>query len=100
MLRVQEKNEKREEMVVTIEKSVGAQSNKNAAAVTSIKAKHLKNRKYALLKRLMLFGLSPSLRMAALKMLMCKKRKLALYDLDNDDVEEGNNNLNTSTNKV
>lgn len=51
-----------------------------------VKAK-LKDRKYALLKRLMLFGLKPSLRMAALKMLMCKKKKLALCDLNTDDVE-------------
>lgn len=51
-----------------------------------VKAKQ-KDRKYALLKRLMLFGLKPSLRMAALKMLMCKKKKLVLCDLNGDDLE-------------
>lgn len=80
MLRGQEKSGSGE---TAINKSSGGQNgNKNSVAV---KAKQ-KYRKYALLKRLMLFGLRPSLRMAALKMLMCKKKKLALCDLNNDDV--------------
>lgn len=86
MLRIQEKNESGE--VVTGEKSVTQNSNKNSCAV-AVKAKQ-KDRKYALLKRLMLFGLRPSLRMAALKMLMCKKKKLALCDLSSDDVDGKN----------
>lgn len=51
-----------------------------------VKAKQ-KNRKQMLLKRLMLFGLKPSLRMAALKMLMCKKKKISLCDLSRDDFD-------------
>lgn len=46
-----------------------------------------KNRKQMLLKRLMLFGLKPSLRMAALKMLMCKKKKISLCDLNRDEFD-------------
>lgn len=52
----------------------------------TVKAKQ-KDRKYALLKRLMLLGLKPSLRMAALKMLMCKKKKISLCDLNSTELE-------------
>ncbi|CAG9826780.1 unnamed protein product [Diabrotica balteata] len=48
-----------------------------------VKAK-LKNRKQNILKKLMLFGLQPSVRMAALKMLICKKTSL----LDIEEKEE------------
>lgn len=54
--------------------------------VLMIKTKQ-NNRKQMLLKRLMLFGLKPSLRMAALKMLMVKKKKISVCDLSNDDFE-------------
>lgn len=54
--------------------------------VLLVKAKQ-KNRKQMLLKRLMLFGLKPSLRMAALKMLMCKKKKISLCDLSKDELD-------------
>lgn len=61
-------------MVVT--EKVKAQSNTHLF----VKARQ-KNRKQMLLKRLMLFGLKPSLRMAALKMLMYKKKQISLCDL-------------------
>lgn len=35
----------------------------------------------------MLFGLKPSLRMAALKMLTCKKKKISFSENDKDEVE-------------
>lgn len=35
----------------------------------------------------MLFGLKPSLRMAALKMLTCKKKKISFSEHDKDEVE-------------
>lgn len=62
------------------------QNSNKSSSVLTVKTKH-KDRRYALLKRLMLFGLKPSLRMAALKMLMCKKKKLLLCDLNSEDVE-------------
>lgn len=47
-----------------------------------------KDRKQEILKRLMLFGLKPSLRMAALKMLVCKQKQVSLSDEEIED-EEG-----------
>lgn len=47
----------------------------------------LKNRRQLILKKLMLFGLRPSLRMAALKMLNCKKNKYILKELE-EEAEE------------
>lgn len=85
MLHAQEKDGAEE--AKTISEKPGRQSNKNSASL-NVKAKR-KDRKHALLKRLMLFGLKPSLRMAALKMLMCKKKRMALCDLNDDDVEGG-----------
>ncbi|KAJ8913861.1 hypothetical protein NQ315_003770 [Exocentrus adspersus] len=47
----------------------------------------LRNRKQLILKRLMLFDLKPSLRMAALKMLMCKKKRFSFIEQDKEEVE-------------
>lgn len=47
-----------------------------------------KDKKQEILKRLMLFGLKPSLRMAALKLLVCKQKQVSLSDDEIDD-EEG-----------
>lgn len=44
-----------------------------------------KDKRQEILKRLMLFGLKPSLRMAALKMLVCKQKQVSLSD---DEVED------------
>nr|XP_023022466.1 zinc finger protein 583-like isoform X2 [Leptinotarsa decemlineata] len=52
----------------------------------TVKAK-LKNRKQLILKKLMLFGLKPSLRMAALKMLACKKQNISLSDNEKEENE-------------
>lgn len=52
-----------------------------------VKAKS-KEKKQQILKRLMLFGLKPSLRMAALKMLVCKQKQVSLSDDEIED-EEG-----------
>lgn len=49
-----------------------------------VKAKS-KDKRQEILKRLMLFGLKPSLRMAALKMLVCKQKQVSLSD---DEVED------------
>lgn len=51
-----------------------------------VKAK-IKDRKQLILKRLMLFGLKPSLRMAALKMLTCKKKLISFNE--NEKETEG-----------
>ncbi|XP_057654495.1 zinc finger protein 879-like [Diorhabda carinulata] len=51
-----------------------------------VKAK-LRNRKQNILKKLMLFGLQPSVRMAALKMLICKKKPLLLDDEEKEEYE-------------
>ncbi|XP_018573698.1 zinc finger protein 271 isoform X2 [Anoplophora glabripennis] len=61
-------------------------SNQNSFSSVLVKAR-LKNRKQLILKRLMLFGLKPSLRMAALKMLTCKKKKISFSENDKDEVE-------------
>lgn len=47
-----------------------------------------KDKKQDILKRLMLFGLKPSLRVAALKMLVCKQKQVSLSDDEVED-EEG-----------
>lgn len=47
-----------------------------------------KDKRQEILKRLMLFGLKPSLRMTALKMLVCKRRQVSLSDDEVED-EEG-----------
>lgn len=54
-----------------------------------VKAKS-KDKRQEILKRLMLFGLKPSLRMTALKMLVCKQKQVSLSDDDVED-EEGEN---------
>lgn len=65
-------------------------SSQNSFSSVLVKAK-LRNKKQLILKRLMLFGLKPSLRMAALKMLTSKKKILPLTDSGQD--EEGNHCL-------
>ncbi|XP_019871713.2 myoneurin [Aethina tumida] len=69
--------------IIVTEKN-DSNSTDNYFSSVMVKAK-LKNRKQLILKRLMLFGLKPSLRMAALKMLTCKKKKISLTD---EEVEE------------
>lgn len=64
--------------IIVTEKN-DSNSTDNYFSSVMVKAK-LKNRKQLILKRLMLFGLKPSLRMAALKMLTCKKKKISLTD--------------------
>lgn len=71
--------------IVVSEKNDTNSSQNNFSSVL-VKAK-LRNKKQLILKRLMLFGLKPSLRMAALKMLTSKKKMLPLEDSDQN--EEG-----------
>ncbi|CAH0555405.1 unnamed protein product [Brassicogethes aeneus] len=72
--------------IVVTEKNDSNSTENNFSSVL-VKAK-LKNRKQLILKRLMLFGLKPSLRMAALKMLTCKKKKISLTDEEEEETDE------------
>ncbi|KAJ8932731.1 hypothetical protein NQ314_014427 [Rhamnusium bicolor] len=78
----------KQDKIIVSERNESSSSQNNFSSVL-VKAK-LKNRKQLILKRLMLFGLKPSLRMAALKMLTCKKKKISLSENEKDeaDVEE------------
>ncbi|KAK9890866.1 hypothetical protein WA026_012210 [Henosepilachna vigintioctopunctata] len=71
--------------------TVNQKSDSTLNQITPVRVKvKIKNRKQLILKKLMLFGLRPSLRMAALKMLSCKKNKYTLKELEEEaeDIEE------------
>jgi hypothetical protein len=84
----QDEEDSKSDKIVVSEKNDSSSSQNNFSSVL-VKAK-LRNKKQLILKRLMLFGLKPSLRMAALKMLTYKKKILPLTDSGQD--EEGNEN--------
>lgn len=67
---------------VSVTEKIEAQ-HQNQVVPVRVKVR-LKNRKQLILKKLMLFGLKPSLRMAALKMLSCKKNKYVLKELEEE----------------
>lgn len=78
-----ESDNKQDKIIVTERTDSNTTTQNNFSSVL-VKAK-LKNRKQLILKRLMLFGLKPSLRMAALKMLTCKKKRITLSDLGTEE---------------
>jgi hypothetical protein len=82
----QDEEDSKSDKIVVSEKNDSSSSQNNFSSVL-VKAK-LRNKKQLILKRLMLFGLKPSLRMAALKMLTYKKKILPLTDSGQDEEEE------------
>ncbi|XP_050304389.1 zinc finger protein 675-like isoform X3 [Anthonomus grandis grandis] len=69
------------------------ENNVNQNILNSIKVKaRLKDQKRLILKKLMLFGLKPSLRMAALKMLTCRKQRIILSDNEKEESEDNDDN--------
>ncbi|XP_060528203.1 uncharacterized protein LOC132703133 isoform X2 [Cylas formicarius] len=66
------------------------ESNTPPAVTNSIVVKtKFKSRQQMMLKKLMLLGLRPSLRMAALKMLTCKKKRIWLSENEKEESEGG-----------
>lgn len=61
-------------------------SSQNVLNSVKVKAK-LRDQKRLILKKLMLFGLKPSLRMAALKMLTCRKQRISLSENEKEETE-------------
>ncbi|CAH1154153.1 unnamed protein product [Phaedon cochleariae] len=80
--------ETKNDRIVVSDKTLLNHPHNNFTSV-SVKAK-LKNKKQLILKKLMLFGLRPSVRMAALKMLACKKKNISLNEneKENSDVDD------------
>ncbi|KAJ8941237.1 hypothetical protein NQ318_015669 [Aromia moschata] len=75
----------KQDKIIVAERNDSNFSQYNCSSIL-VKAK-LKSRKQLILKRLMLFGLKPSLRMAALKMLTCKRKKISLLENEKDEAD-------------
>lgn len=75
----------RPEKIIITEKT---ENNLSQNVLNSVKVKaRLKDQKRLILKKLMLFGLKPSLRMAALKMLTCRKQRISLSENEKEETE-------------
>ncbi|XP_066261059.1 uncharacterized protein [Euwallacea similis] len=84
----QEQEAVRTEKIVITEKT---ENNGSQNVLSSVKVKaRLRDQKRLILKKLMLFGLKPNLRMAALKMLTCKKQHISLSEAEKEDAEGSN----------
>ncbi|XP_076266438.1 uncharacterized protein LOC143200061 isoform X3 [Rhynchophorus ferrugineus] len=75
----------RAEKIVVTEKTEN-NSTQNVLSSVHVRAS-LKNKKRLILKKLMLLGLKPSLRMAALKMLTCRKQRISLSENEKEETE-------------
>ncbi|KAL1498057.1 hypothetical protein ABEB36_008917 [Hypothenemus hampei] len=82
----QDQESVRSEKIVITEKT---ENNSTQNVLHSVKVKaRLRDQKRLILKKLMLFGLKPSLRMAALKMLTCKKQRVSLSENEKEETED------------
>ncbi|EFA10176.2 uncharacterized protein LOC658526 isoform X4 [Tribolium castaneum] len=86
-----EEEDSKSDKIVVSEKT-DSSSLQNSFSSVLVKAK-LRNKKQLILKRLMLFGLKPSLRMAALKMLTSKKKVLPLADSGQEEEEDNDEKM-------
>ncbi|KAH1009393.1 hypothetical protein HUJ04_001755 [Dendroctonus ponderosae] len=79
-----QENIRPEKIVIT--ERMDNNSSQNVLNSVKVKAK-LRDQKRLILKKLMLFGLKPSLRMAALKMLTCRKQRISLSENEKEETE-------------
>lgn len=87
----QDQDSNKGEKIVITEKT---ENNASQNVLNSVKVKaRLRDQKRLILKKLMLFGLKPNLRMAALKMLTCKKQQISLNENEKEE-SEGEFSLN------
>ncbi|VEN46904.1 unnamed protein product [Callosobruchus maculatus] len=73
-----------DQKIVVTEKEIASTSNCNSVTVKT----RLRNQKQLILKKLMLLGLKPSLRMAALRVLTCKKKRITVPAENGNHSEE------------
>lgn len=88
--KTQDQDSLRQEKIVVTEKT---ENNSTQNVLNSVRVRaSLKNKKRIILKKLMLLGLKPSLRMAALKMLTCRKQRISLSENEKEETEVSEDN--------